>query len=467
MDHTPDSRSFWQTLFAALKGEEIDYTQGNINRAILLLAIPMILEMSMEALFAVVDAYWAGRISTDAVAAIGLTESVITLVYAVAIGLSMAATSMVARRIGERRIEAARMAAMQSIWLGIILSILLGIIGALFAEDILRLMGGDAELIRENVGYTRILFSTNIVILLLFLLNGIFRGAGDAFMAMYSLWIANILNIILDPILIFGWGPVPAYGVEGAAIATSIGRGIGVLFQLIILVKGASTIKLGRKHLRWVYDTIKELIKVGAGGAGQYIVSSASWMIMMAFVAYFGTDTVAGYVFAIRVIIFTILPSWGIANAAATLVGQNLGAGQPERAETSAWRTAFYSMLFLLAVSMLFFTAAPWVIGIFTDNEKVIRSGVQALRIICAGYVFFGYGMVIGQAFNGAGDTITPTWINFICLWIIQIPLAYVLSRYTELEESGIYWSVAICESLLALALIWRFRLGHWKQHKI
>ena len=467
MNPQPAAKSFWQTLYAALKGEEIDYTQGSINKAILLLAIPMILEMSMEALFAVVDAYWAGKIGTDAVAAIGLTESVITLVYAVAIGLSMAATSIVARRIGERKIEAARLAAMQSIWLGIALSVLLAIAGAYFAEDILRLMGGDAQLIEENVGYTRILFSTNIVILLLFLLNGVFRGAGDAFMAMYSLWIANILNIILDPILIFGWGPIPAYGVEGAAIATSIGRGIGVLFQIYILIKGASVIKLGRKHLIWVSDTIKEMIRVGAGGAGQYIVSSASWMIMMALVAYFGTDTVAGYVFAIRVIIFTILPSWGIANAAATLVGQNLGAGQPERAETSAWRTAFYSMLFLLIVSLVFFIAAPWVIGIFTENEQVIDSGVHALRIICAGYVFFGYGMVIGQAFNGAGDTITPTWINFICLWVIQIPLAYFLSRYTGLEESGVYWSVAICESILALVLIWRFRLGHWKQHKV
>lgn len=460
-------RKIFRIFIEAIKGTEKNFTSGSIRRAIVLLSIPMILEMVMESLFAVVDVFFVSKISVDAVATVGLTESVITLVYSLAIGLSMAATAMVARRIGEKKPDEAAQASIQAIILAIFISIIIGISGAYFAEDILRLMGGSEELIASGVGYTRIIFGTNIVITLLFLLNGIFRGAGDASLAMRSLWLANGINIILDPLFIFGIGPFPELGVQGAAVATSIGRGVGVMYQIYLLTSGKGVISLAKKHLTIQVETIKRLANVAATGAGQFLIASASWIFLMRIIALFGSESVAGYTIAIRLIIFTILPSWGLANAGATLVGQNLGAGQPDRAESSVWKAAYYNMLFLLSVSIIYFVLASPLIQIFTDIPAVIDAGVLSLKIFCVGYVFFAYGMVISQAFNGAGDTRTPTIINFICFWMIEIPLGYFLAVNLDWQLAGVCWAVAIAETIMAILCIVVFRQGKWKTVEI
>ncbi|MEM9919384.1 MAG: MATE family efflux transporter [Bacteroidota bacterium] len=454
-------------LVPAILGKEKEFTKGSIRRAIFMLSVPMILEMIMESLFAVVDIYFVGQISTDAVATVGVTESVITLVYAMAIGISMAATAMVGRRIGENDREGAAVAAVQAIILGIGVSIVLGTLGFLYAEEMLRLMGLNEQLIAENASYTRIIFSTNIAITLLFLLNAVFRGAGDASLAMWALWIANGLNMILDPLFIFGYGPFPEMGIAGAAIATSIGRGVGVAFQLFILFRGMSIIRIMRRHLKIQWNIIKRLFEVSLGGAGQHVIASASWIFLMRIIAIFGEDVLAGYTIAIRVIIFCILPSWGMSNATATLVGQNLGAKQPERAEKSVWLAAFYNVTFLLSLSICIFIFAPSVIALFTSDAQVIESGILCLRIICAGYIFFAYGMVVSQAFNGAGDTATPTWMNFICFWVLETPLAYLFAVVLDWGPSGVYWSIAISESALAFIAVYLFRKGRWKQTSI
>ena len=451
----------------ALKGEEKEYTKGSIRRAIVLLAIPMILEMIMESLFAVADVFFVSKVGIDAVATVGLTESVVTLVYSVAIGMSMAATAMVARRIGEDKKEEAARAAAQSIIITIALSIIIGITGIVFAPDILRIMGGSDTVVASGVNYTRIMLGTNIVIMLLFLLNGIFRGAGDAAIAMRALWIANIINIILDPIFIFGLGPIPAFGVTGAAIATSIGRGLGVIFQLYILFGVSSIIKLRRPHFNIDKAIMKRLSKVAANGAGQFLIASASWIFLMRIIALFGSEAVAGYTIAIRLIVFTLLPAWGIANAAATLVGQNLGAGQPERAEKSAWKSAFYNMIFLLSVSVIYLLFSSPILQFFTTEPEVLKAGILSLQIICLGYFCFAYGMVLSQAFNGAGDTRTPTIINFICFWIIEIPLGYFLAVTLDWQLAGVCWSIAISEAILAVVMIVVFRKGNWKTVEI
>ncbi|MEM9823210.1 MAG: MATE family efflux transporter [Bacteroidota bacterium] len=457
-------KRIFQLIIKAIKGTEKDFTTGSINRAIVLLAIPMILEMVMESLFAVVDAFFVARVGVNAIATVGMTESVITLIYATAIGLSMAATAMVARRVGEQKTDEAAVVAVQVLIIALVASAILGVLGFIFAKDVLRLMGGSPELIEEGFNYTRILFAGNISIMLLFLLNGIFRGAGDASVAMRSLWIANICNIILDPCLIFGWGPFPEMGLTGAAIATTTGRGIGVLYQLYVLFNGRNIVRVMGRHLRIKFDIILRLLNVSVGGISQYIIASASWIFMMRIVSNFGSEAVAGYTIAIRIIIFTILPSWGMANAAATLVGQNLGANQPDRAEKSVWRTANLNMTFLVSVALIFFFFAPQLVAIFEpSNQSVIAEGTLSLRIISFGYLFFAHGMVIGQAFNGAGDTRTPTWINFICFWLIQIPLAYGLAFNFEWGSEGVYWAVAISESMLALLCIVIFRKGKWK----
>lgn len=456
-------RRIFRILKEALTGEEKNYTSGSIDRAIILLSIPMVLEMAGESIFAVVDAFFVSKIGPDAVATVGITETMLTLVYSLAIGVSAAATAMIARRVGEGDPQAASRAAAQTILLGTSISILLGIFGWIYAPEILRFMGGSEELIENGVGFTRIMFGTNIAIVLLFLLNAIFRGAGDASIAMQSLWIANAINIVLDPCLIFGLGPFPEMGVEGAAVATSIGRGAGVVFQLFILLNGRSILKIMRSYWRPRLDIIWRLIKVSAGGTGQFIIASASWIFLMRIVANFGSEVVAGYTIAIRLLILTILPSWGMSNAAATLVGQNLGAGEPARAERSAWRTAFFNMIFLSLVSVTYFAFAPQLIGIFTDEKNVLDAGVQSLRIISLGYIFFAYGMVLGQAFNGAGDTRTPTLLNFICFWLLEIPLAYALAVSLNWGPEGVFWAVAISESTLAILLILVFRRGRWK----
>lgn len=454
---------FWDMLVAAIKGSEKEFTSGSINRAIFLLSIPMILEMIMESLFAVADVFFVAQVGVNAVATVGLTESVITLIYALAMGMSMAASAMVARRIGEKKPEAAAEAAAQAIVVATTIAVVLGLLGFIYAEDILRLMGGEADLVAEGAGYTRIMFGTNIVIMLLFLLNGIFRGAGDAAIAMRSLWIANGLNILLDPFFIFGWAFFPELGVQGAAVATSIGRGVGVLYQLYILFRGSSIIRLTKEHFKVRWTTMRRQLQVASGGAGQHLIASASWIFMMRIIAQFGAEALAGYTIAIRIIVFTILPSWGMSNAAAALVGQNLGAKQPERAEISVWRTAFFNMIFLLIVSIGFFAFAPQLIRIFTNEPNVITAGVLSLRVLCIGYPFFAYAMVVGQSFNGAGDTRTPTIINFICFWLIEIPLAYFLALQINWETSGVYWAIVASETLLAVLLVYIFRKGKWK----
>ncbi len=456
-----------EILWEAIQGKEKQFTTGSIKKAIVLLSIPMILEMAMESLFAVVDVFFVSRVGVDAVTTVGLTESVVTIVYSLAWGISMAATAMVARRIGEEKPEEAAMAAVQAILLALALGVVLGIAGFIFAGDILRLMGAKASVIETGIQYTRIAFASNIIILMLFLLNGIFRGAGDAAIAMYSLWIANAVNIVLDPLLIFGIGPFPEMGVTGAATATAIGRSTGIAFQLFILFNGRSIVPIALRHLRIHWKIIKRLANVSATGAGQFIIASASWIFLMRIISMSGSEAVAGYTIAIRIIVFTILPSWGLANAAATLVGQNLGAGHPERAEASVWTAAWYNTAFLLAVSVVFFVFAPWLIRLFNDVPEVVQAGVLSLRIICTGYVFFAFGMVITQAFNGAGDTRTPTFLNLLCFWAVEIPVGYLLAVTLGLGLAGVCWAVAGSETLLALLSIFLFKRGKWKDVKI
>jgi putative MATE family efflux protein len=460
-------RKTLQLIWEALQGKEQSYTTGSINRAILLLSVPMILEMVMESLFALIDAFFVSRVSVEAVATVGLTETVITLIYSIAIGMSMAATAMIARRVGEGKPEAAAVAAVQSIGIVVVMSVIFAVVGFIFAEDILRLMGAEESVVQSGRNYTRILFSTNIVIMLLFLLNGIFRGAGDALYAMAALWIANIINIILDPLLIFGIGPFPEMGVTGAAVATSIGRGTGVAFQVLLLLRGRGIIKIARRHLKVVWEIVGRLLRVGFTGTLQFLIASASWIVLMRIIALFGSEAVAGYTIAIRLIIFTILPSWGLANAAATLVGQNLGAGQPERAETSVWRSAFYNMLFLFTVSLVYIFGATPILGLFNEDPEVLQAGILSIRIISLGYIFFAYGMVISQAFNGAGDTRTPTIINFFCFWMLEIPLGYFLAVQMNWELAGVCAAVAFSETVMAIVCILVFRRGWWKTVEI
>ncbi len=454
-------------LKEAFSDKERDYTKLGVRHAIAVLAIPMILEMLMEALFAIVDVYFVGKISTHAVATVGLTESVAALIYALSIGISVAATALVARRIGEKNPEAASRAAEQVLLIGIICGVVIGILGYWFAPNILALMGGSPELIEEGVGYTRILLGSNIVIVLLFLLNGIFRGAGNAFLAMKSLWLANILNIILDPILIFGFGPIPAMGIEGAAMATMIGRGTGVLFQLYLLIGKSGIIRVTSKIFHLNLRLVKKIIELSSGTIAQYLIATASWVFLMRIIADFGEEAIAGYTIAIRILIFTILPSWGLANSAATLVGQNLGANQPETAEEVGWKVSKYNMYFLLSVSVIYFIFAKNLMMFFTDVPEIIEAGTQCLKIISIGYVFFSYGMVLSQAFNGAGDTLTPTYMNLICFWAVEIPLAYSLAHLLNWGPVGVYWSITASEALLAVLSIYLFRKGKWKHKKV
>lgn len=456
-------QKFLQTLSDAIRGKEKNFTSGSIDKAIIILSIPMVLEMVMESLFAVVDVYFVGKVGPDAVATVGLTESVITLVYSMAIGISTAPVAMISRFIGKGDKEGASRVALQAIYLAVGVSIIVGVPGFLFAADILRLMGGSEQLIEKGVGYTQIMFGSNLFIMLLFLLNGIFRGAGDAHLAMRSLWLANIINIILDPLFIFGIGPFPEMGVQGAAVATTIGRGCGVAYQLYLLTSNKSVVRINWQQLGLDFEIIRRLFKIASNGAMQFLIASASWIFLMRIIALFGSEAVAGYTIAIRLIIFTILPSWGLANAAATLVGQNLGAGQAERAASSAWRAAFFNMLFLLSVSIIFYLSAVPLIRIFTAEVIVIDAAVMSLKIICLGYIAFAYGMVLSQAFNGAGDTRTPTIINLICFWLIEIPLGYLLAVNLGWGLAGVCWAIAISETMMAVLCIILFRQGKWK----
>lgn len=460
------SRIF-RLVVSALEGSEKEFTSGSIKKAIFLLSVPMILEMVMESLFAVADVFFVSRISVNAVATVGLTESVLTIIYSVAIGLSMATTAVIARRVGGKEFKRASDAGFQSILLAIVIGLLLGVLGFLFAEDVLQMMGGDPELIAEGIGFTRIMFAGNLSIFLLFLNNAIFRGAGDAAVAMRSLWLANGLNLVLDPLLIFGWGPVPAMGIEGAAIATTVGRSVGVLYQWYHFTGRSGIIRIGWSNVVVRARTLLELLRISMGGMGQFLIESASWIFLVRVMSYFGSEALAGYTIAMRVIVFTILPAWGLSNAAATLVGQNLGANEPGRAEASVWKTAYYNVLFLGMVAVVFFVAAEPIIGLFDQSATVKDIGISALRTICFGYIFFAYGMVISQAFNGAGDTKTPLVVNFVVFWLIQIPLAYWLAVHLNWQERGVFFTIAFCHSLQAVVSIVLFRRGKWKLIKV
>ena len=450
---------FW----AAVTGKEQEFTTGSIRKAIFMLSIPMILEMLMESIFALVDIAYVSQVSVNAVATIGLTESVITLVYAIAIGLSMAATAVVARRVGEKDIKGAREAAVQAILLGILVALIVGVIGFLYNREILALMGAEPDLIEEGHGYTKWLIGGNITILLLFLINAIFRGAGDASIAMWSLVLSNGLNIILDPLFIFGWGPIPEYGVMGAAIATNIGRGTAVIFQLGILFFGWSKIKLLLEDLVFNVSVMVNIIRVSLGGIAQFLIGTSSWVFLMRIMSEFGSEVLAGYTIAIRVMMFTLMPSWGMSNAAATLVGQNLGAKQPERAEKSVWITGRYNAYFMGLVSIIYLVFAQQIVSAFNSTPSVVENGSLCLQIIAAGYIFYAYGMVVSNAFNGSGDTQTPTKINLISFWLFQLPLAYMLAIVLGFGALGVFIAITTAEVLLAvIAIVW-FRKGNWK----
>ncbi|HEX8131741.1 MAG TPA: MATE family efflux transporter [Pyrinomonadaceae bacterium] len=454
-------------LRESVVGSQQDFTEGSIGRAIVLLSVPMILEMVMESLFGIVNVFYVARLGADAIATVGLTESMLTIVFGIAIGLSMATTATVARRTGEHDPEGAAVAAIQSIIIGVLVSLPLAVAGLAFAPALLRVMGAEAGVIQTGSTYAAIILGGNVCILLLFLINAIFRGAGDAATAMRSLWLANIVNIILDPCFIFGLGPFPELGVTGSAIATTIGRATGVVFQLWVLLSSRSRIEVRRRHLRLDVPVMLKLLRISVGGMFQFLVATASWLGLTRIVAVFGSEALAGYTLSLRILIFAMLPSWGMSNAAATLVGQNLGAGKPERAERSVMFAGLSNVIFLAVVALIFVVFTERIIGIFTTDAGVIAYGVTSLRIISYGFIFYGYGMVMVQAFNGAGDTFTPTVINLFCYWLFQIPLAYTLALYLNLGARGVFMAIPIAETMLTVLAIIYFRRGRWKAMKV
>lgn len=460
--------NLWAIIIQSLKGEQQDYTTGSIRRAVVLLAIPMVLEMCMESVFAVVDIFFVSHIGKHATSVVGLTESVITIVYSLAIGMSMAATALVARRVGEKNPEAASKAGMQAMLIALALTLVISILGFVFAGELLQWMGAEPETISSGINYTRIIMAGSIVIMLLFLLNGIFRGAGDAMMAMKSLWLANICNIILCPLFIRGLGPIPAMGVTGAAVATTVGRGIGVVYQLYHLFDGKRIVKFALKHLRPDWTIIRSVIDIAWHATLQFMIASGSWIVLARLVAQTGhSDATAGYQIAIRIVMFFLLPAWGLSNAAATLVGQNLGALQPQRAEDAVLKTAKYNALFMLVVSAIIIAFAPWIISFFTKEPLVAGYAINAARIISAGYVFYGIGMVMANAFNGAGDSRTPTYINLFGFWCFQIPLAYILAKVLEMGPLGVFIAVPVAETAISIVAFILFKQGKWKLKKV
>ena len=460
-------RSIWPSLLEAVRGSRQDYTTASLNRAILLLAVPMFLEMVLESLFAVVDVAWVGRLGANAVAAVGLTESMLSLVFAVGMGLSLSTTAMVARRIGEKNPQGAAVAAVQAIILGLMVSLAIGLPCGVLAPRLLRLMGASPEIVSLGTGYTRICLGGSCAVLLLFLNNAIFRGAGDAAIAMRLLWVSNIINLILDPCLIFGLGPFPRLGVTGAALATFTGRSVGVIYQFYRLLKGTQRIRILVQQIRVRFDVLWRLVRISVTGILQFAIAHTSWIGLVRIVSMFGAAALAGYTIAIRVVIFAILPSWGLSNAAATLVGQNLGAGKGDRAEAAVWRTGLYNMLFLGGVGVFFVCFAGPVVRLFIRDPAVVPLGASCLRILSYGNIGYAYGMVMLQAFNGAGDTVTPTIVNFFGFWLFEIPLAYWMAITMRMQSNGVFWAIVIAEASIAGASAVLFRRGSWKKQRI
>jgi putative MATE family efflux protein len=463
----PAQPTLWQAIREAVRGSHRDFTAGNLNRAILLLAIPMVLEMVLESLFAVVDIFWVGRLGPDAIATVGLTESMLTLIFAIGMGLGMSTTAMVARRIGEKDPEGAAVAGMQGILLSLAVSVLIALPCIHYAPQLLRLAGGTPSIVATGAGYTRIALGGSGVLLLLFLNNAIFRGAGDAAVAMRLLWVSNIINLALDPCLIFGLGPFPKMGVTGAAAATLTGRSIGVLYQFYRLARGTERIRIGVRQMRLELRVMFRLIRVASAGILQFLIAQASWIGLVRIVSVFGAAALAGYTIGIRIIIFILLPSWGLSNAAATLVGQNLGAGEPGRAESSVWRTGLWNMVFLGTMGVVFFLFATPLVSFFTADVAVAHIAANSLRIFSCGNIAYAYGMVMMQAFNGAGDTLTPTLVNLAGFWVLELPLAWWLAHRTRLAENGVFLSVVLAEIFMVAASVMLFRQGRWKRQKI
>lgn len=461
------SGSIWKDLKNAIRGSEEDYTKIKISRAIFLLAVPMILELIMESLFAVVDIYFVGKLGASAIATVGLTETYLFLLYSIAMGLSMAVTAIVARRIGEKQKEKAGLTAVQAILIGVFSSVPFALAGIFFAKDLLILMGADGWALQYGYRYTQWMLGGNAVIMLLFMINAIFRGAGDASIAMRVLWIANIINMVLDPVLIFGWGPFPELGIEGAAIATNIGRGVGVLVQIWFLFKGGKHIQIFASYLKLNWEIFFRIIRTSLGGIGQMIIAMTSWIFIIRIISDYGSEAVAATTIALRIMMFTMMPAWGMSNAAATLVGQNLGASQPERAEKSVWLTGAWNMIFLVCVAVVYFIFSEQLVALFTDNPQVITIGSQWLRIVSYSYFVYGWWMVSSQAFNGAGDTVTPTKINFVFFWIIEIPLSYFMAKNLDMGYLGVFWAIFIAETTVGIFTLWLFTRGKWKSIKI
>jgi putative MATE family efflux protein len=457
----------WATVRQAVLGTPQDYTRGSIGRAIFLLAVPMVLEMLMESLFGIVNAFWVSRLGRDALATVGLTESMLTVVFSICIGLSMGTTATVARRVGEKKLDAAGEAAAQSIILGLLVSIVLGAVGFIFAPDLLRAMGASQSVVAAGAGYPRIIYGSNVVIMLLFLNNAIFRGSGDASLAMRALWLGNLINLVLDPCFIFGLGFFPQLGVKGSAVATTVGRGTAVLFQLRAMTRGTTRVPVRLTQFRPNYELMRRLVRISTGGMLQFMIGTASWIAIVRIVSAFGSAAVAGYTVAVRIILVALLPPWGMANAAATLVGQNLGAGRPERAEKSVWKAGLVNMIFLAGVTLVFFFFAERLVGFFTTDPAILPYGVDCLRFISYGYVFYAWGMVVSQSFNGAGDTYTPTLLNLFCFWLFQIPAAYFFGRHTPLGVRGVFLALTLAQSLLAVLSVAVFRMGRWKTKKV
>jgi len=460
-------RRAWNLFTEGLRGSNRDFTEGHVGEAVILLAIPMVMEMSMESLFAVVDVFFVSQLGADAVATVGLTESMLTIVYSVAMGLCIGAMATVARRIGEKDADGAAIAAVQVVVVGILVSAAMGLVGALNARRLLSLMGAGEALLGESARFTVIMLGGNAAIVLLFLINAIFRAAGDAAIAMRVLWIANLINLVLDPCLIFGLGPFPELGVVGAAVATTTGRSTAVLIQLAVLFSGRGRIAVGRRHLQLVPHAMWTVCRLSGTGLLQILINTTSWIGLVRVISSFGSAAMAGYTIGIRTILFAILPSWGLSNAAATMVGQGLGAGKPDRAERAVWTAGFYNMVFLGIVGLVFVVFTPSIVAIYTDDVAVARHAVNCLRIVSLGFVFYAYGMVLTQSFNGAGDTWTPTWINMACMWLWEVPLAWLLALQLGYGPAGVYVAIMIAFSTLAVVSAVIFRRGAWKVKRV